>query len=48
VVRKRWLTDGCCAGGAVGSTGGLHLEAVLAVLFCGPLPFLRVSTMVRV
>jgi len=42
------LTDGGCAGGAVGLTSGLRFEAVLAFLNCGVLPFLRVSTMVRV
>jgi len=47
-VRKRWLSDGGCAGVAVGLTGGSCLGAVLAFLFCGALPFLRVSTMVRV
>jgi len=37
-------------GGAtiVGLTGSLRLEAVLAFLVCWALPFLRVSTMVRV
>ena len=33
---------------AVGLTGGLCLDAVLACLDCWFLPFLRVSTMVRV
>ena len=48
MVRKRWLTDGGCVGGAVGLTGGLRFEAVLAFLDCGAFPFLRVSTVVRV
>jgi len=47
-VRKRWLSDGGCAGGAVGLTGGLRLGGVLAFLDCWALPFLRVSTMIRV
>jgi len=46
VVKKHLLMVGGAA--AVGLTGGLCLEAVLAFLVCWAFPFLRVSTMVRV
>jgi len=38
-VRKRWLIDGACAGGAVGLTSCLRFAAVLAFLDYKAFPF---------
>jgi len=53
VVSKRWFLDGGCGAAAVGLTGCLRLEVVLAFLVAfwvedWPLPLCLVSTIFRV